>query len=285
MNRIELPNYVISDIPKQVRAALDEDIGPGDITANLVDSGRQANASIITRESAVICGQAWANEVFAQLGDNVTLHWYVADGEKVDRQTTLCSLSGKARDILSGERSALNFLQLLSSTATQAHEYAELARHKNITILDTRKTIPGLRTAQKYAALCGGCSNHRLGLYDAFMIKENHIAAYGSIESAIHAARKYAPDKKIIVEVETLEELKEAILSQPDQIMLDDFPENHYQYAEEAIHSGIMIELSGSFSLERIASLAPLPFPVFISSGAITKNIKAIDMSLRLRNL
>ncbi|KZY07956.1 nicotinate-nucleotide diphosphorylase (carboxylating), partial [Alcanivorax sp. HI0035] len=219
---ITLPDYVRDDIQRNVSFALEEDIRSGDITAQLIDADSESTATIITRENAVMCGIPWADEVFRQLGD-VQIEWHVEDGDRLTADTTLCTLRGNTRQILTGERTALNFLQTLMGTATTARRYADAVAGTTVTILDTRKTLPGLRAGQKYAVLCGGCQNHRVGLYDAFLIKENHVAACGGITAAIERARALAPEKKIIVEVETLAELKEAAALKPDQIMLDNF--------------------------------------------------------------
>lgn len=282
MKKIELPEYVLADIPKQVRAALEEDVGSGDITAQLIGADTPAEARIISREAAVMCGRAWADEVFRQLGGDVALEWHVTDGETVAADQLLCTLRGNSRQILTGERSALNFLQTLMGTATLTREYVDAVAGKNVTLLDTRKTLPGLRTAQKYAVLCGGGQNHRLALYDAFLIKENHIAACGSISDAIARARSLAPERKVIVEVETRAELEEAIAAQPDQVMLDEFAEQELAEALALFPEGITIELSGSFTLERLRKLPAQAVPVSISVGTLTKHVRAVDLSLRL---
>lgn len=282
MKKIELPEYVLADIPKQVRAALEEDVGSCDITAQLIGADTPAEARIISREAAVMCGRAWADEVFRQLGGDVALEWHVSDGETVAADQLLCTLRGNSRQILTGERSALNFLQTLMGTATLTREYVDAVAGKNVTLLDTRKTLPGLRTAQKYAVLCGGGQNHRLALYDAFLIKENHIAACGSISDAIARARSLAPERKVIVEVETRAELEEAIAAQPDQIMLDEFAEQELAEALALFPEGITIELSGSFTLERLRKLPAQAVPVSISVGTLTKHVRAVDLSLRL---
>jgi len=281
----ELPAYVIADIPKQVRAALEEDIGSGDITAQLIPADAQAVATVITREDAVLCGTAWVDEVFRQLGSDVLVEWHFSDGDRVAANATLCTLRGSSRHILTGERTALNFLQTLSGTATTAQSYAAAVAAREVTILDTRKTLPGLRTAQKYAVLCGGCSNHRIGLYDAFLIKENHIAACGSITAAIQRARTLAPEKPVIVEVETVEELEEAIAARPDQIMLDEFDADARSKALAAYQAGITVEISGSVTVDILRNMAEQGFPVAVSSGALTKHLRSVDLSLRLQAL
>ncbi|WP_300354100.1 carboxylating nicotinate-nucleotide diphosphorylase [uncultured Alcanivorax sp.] len=276
---ITLPDYVRDDIQRNVSFALEEDIRSGDITAQLIDANSESTATIITREDAVMCGIPWADEVFRQLGD-VEIEWHVQDGDRLTAETTLCTLHGNTRKILTGERTALNFLQTLMGTATTARRYADAVEHTNVTILDTRKTLPGLRAGQKYAVLCGGCQNHRIGLYDAFLIKENHVTACGGITAAIERARALAPEKKIIVEVETLEELKEAARLKPDQIMLDNFSAWMLSEAAE-IRAESALEVSGNLTVENAASL-PGMREWFLSSGALTKHVQAMDLSLRL---
>lgn len=285
MKKPELPAYVVNDITTQVRAALQEDIGSGDITAQLIPADARAKATIITREAATLCGTEWVDEVFRQVGGDVSVEWHFADGDQVNANDTLCTLSGNTRQILTGERPALNLLQTLSGTATSAREYADAVAGKPISILDTRKTLPGLRSAQKYAVLCGGCHNHRIGLYDAFLIKENHIAACGSISAAIERARALAPDRKVIVEVETVAELEEAIAARPDQIMLDEFDVSDRARAMAAYAAGITVEISGSVTPETLKGMQALEFPVCVSSGSITKHVRAVDLSLRLVSL
>jgi nicotinate-nucleotide pyrophosphorylase (carboxylating) len=276
---ITLPDYVRDDIQRNVSFALEEDIRSGDITAQLIDADSESTATIITRENAVMCGIPWADEVFRQLGD-VQIEWHVEDGDRLTADTTLCTLRGNTRQILTGERTALNFLQTLMGTATTARRYADAVAGTTVTILDTRKTLPGLRAGQKYAVLCGGCQNHRVGLYDAFLIKENHVAACGGITAAIERARALAPEKKIIVEVETLAELEEAAALKPDQIMLDNFSKTALKDASmTTINSSL--EVSGNLTLDDAIQL-PEKREWCLSSGALTKHIKAIDLSLRL---
>ena len=204
-----LPDYVGDHLTRAVAFALEEDLGDGDLTAGLIAADDTATATILTREDAVLCGTAWAEEVFRQLG-GVSLEWHAKDGDRLAAGDVFCTLTGNTRRILTGERTALNFLQTMMATATTARRYADAVAGTRVTVLDTRKTLPGLRAAQKYAVLCGGCQNHRVGLYDAFLIKENHITACGSITAAIRAAREQGPGKKIIIEVENLDELREA---------------------------------------------------------------------------
>ena len=220
---MKLPEYAAKDLELTVTRALEEDIGDGDITAQLIPAEQTATARVITREPATLCGQAWVNEVFRQIDPSVTINWQVADGDLVEPDQTLFELSGPARSLLTGERAALNFLQLLSGTATACRTYADMVATTSVKLLDTRKTIPGLRNAQKYAVTQGGCYNHRIGLYDAFLIKENHIAACGGIDKAIITAKQQAPGKTVEVEVENLDELEQALNAGADIVMLDNF--------------------------------------------------------------
>jgi len=278
---ITLPDYVRDDIQRNVSFALEEDIRSGDITAQLIDADSETTATIITREEAVMCGIPWADEVFRQLG-NVQIEWHVEDGDRLAAETTLCTLSGNTRQILTGERTALNFLQTLMGTATTARRYADAVEGSNVIILDTRKTLPGLRAGQKYAVLCGGCRNHRIGLYDAFLIKENHVAACGGITAAIERARALAPEKKIIVEVETLAELEEAAQLKPDQIMLDNFSAEMLNNVGNATDLAAL-EVSGNLTLKNAKSL-PENHNWLLSSGSLTKHVIATDLSLRLQS-
>lgn len=269
-----------ADIVRSVGNALEEDIGSGDITSELIPADQQCRAEVITRESCVICGQAWFEEVFRQLGGLDKLEWHVKEGESVEANTRLVSLEGNTRRMLTGERSALNFLQLLSGTATQSRTYAQLVADTPLKILDTRKTLPGLRTAQKYAVTVGGCDNHRLGLYDAFLIKENHIAACGGITAAVQTAQSLHPDKPVIVEVENLHELREALTLPVTRIMLDNF--DQAALAEVAqMQPQIPLELSGNIEQAQLQTLAKLNISA-ISSGALTKHLRAVDLSLRI---
>lgn len=276
----DIPN-LLQDIKRSVREALAEDIGDGDITAQLIPAERQASARVITREDCVFCGRAWVDEVFRQLDQELQIHWHVNDGDRVEANSTLFELSGNARSILTGERCALNFVQTLSGTATTAAGYAALATGTEIKILDTRKTIPGLRTAQKYAVLCGGCKNHRVGLYDAFLIKENHIAAAGGIKNAIDQAHQIKPGALVEVEVENLEELEQALDAGADVIMLDEFTDAMTTEALKRASGRAKIEISGSVNEERLKQLSGLAVD-YISSGSLTKHLRAIDLSLRL---
>lgn len=271
----------LADIPHCVARALKEDIGTGDITALLIPQRQQAKAEIICRQPAVICGCAWVDEVFAQLDASVQLHWLVQDGDTVEANQPLLTLSGNARVLLTGERTALNFLQLLSGTATLARHYATLSAHSEVKILDTRKTVPGLRLAQKYAVTVGGCHNHRIGLYDAFLIKENHIAACGGIALAVAKAREIAPEKPVEVEVETLDELNQALDASVDVVMLDNFSPEDMNRLNQLNLGTTRVEVSGDITHEKLDSYLHSAVS-YISSGSLTKHVQAVDLSMRL---
>jgi nicotinate-nucleotide pyrophosphorylase (carboxylating) len=283
MTKPQITDQLRADIERNVRWALEEDIGSGDITAELIPADKIASATIITREAAVLCGRPWVDEVFRQLDSRIELNWHVNDGDSIEPNQTLVTLNGNARALLTGERTALNFLQTLSGTATTAHEYAQLVKGTDIKILDTRKTIPGLRTAQKYAVLCGGCHNHRIGLYDAFLIKENHIAACGGITNAVTKARELHPGKPVEVEVETFDELKQALDAKADIIMLDNFSIDDAKEAVRLVNRNAKIEISGNISVDSINTLIGVR-PDFVSSGALTKHVGAVDLSMRVRS-
>ncbi|MBP9956185.1 MAG: carboxylating nicotinate-nucleotide diphosphorylase [Pseudomonas sp.] len=280
-----MPNLRLADlgaeITANVRAALAEDIGSGDLTAQLIPAERVARARIITREAATVCGTAWVDEVFRQLDPRVQVQWQVADGERVIQDQTLFSLEGPARALLSGERSALNFLQLLSGVATRCREYADLVEGTAVQLLDTRKTLPGLRLAQKYAVTCGGCHNHRIGLYDAFLIKENHIAACGGIAQAVASARQIAPGRPVEVEVENLDELRQALDAGADIIMLDELDHDDMRTAVALTAGRAKLEASGGINRDTLRSYAETGVD-YISIGTLTKDVKAIDLSMRL---
>ncbi|MEX2963202.1 carboxylating nicotinate-nucleotide diphosphorylase [Microbulbifer sp. TYP-18] len=275
-----IPN-LIHDLNRSVSTALAEDVGTGDISAQLIPADRRARARIVTREACTLCGRAWVDEVFRQLDPDLRLTWRFDDGDRVDAGAVLLELEGKARSILTGERTALNFLQTLSGTATVAAHYAACAGNNQIRVLDTRKTIPGLRSAQKYAVLCGGCNNHRFGLYDAFLIKENHIAAAGGIASAVSQARTIKADALVEVEVESLDELRQALAAGADVIMLDEFSDTDTKTALELARGKAQIEISGSVDSERLKQLAQLEVDS-VSCGSLTKHLRAIDLSLRI---
>ena len=274
------PRY-LNDLSTAVQAALAEDIGDGDISAALIAPTQRASAQVITREAATICGRPWVDEVFHQLGGEVELQWHVTEGQQVAANTRLFSAGGPARALLTGERSALNFLQLLSGTATRARYYADQVAQFPVTLLDTRKTIPGLRLAQKYAVTCGGCANHRFGLYDAYLIKENHIAACGSISAAIERARALQPGKPVEVEVENLTEFDQAQASRADIIMLDNFSDSDLRQAVANNQAGAKLEASGGITDDTLTGIAATGVD-YISIGALTKDARAIDLSMRL---
>ena len=276
----ELLSAIQSDIPLSVSRALAEDIGSGDITAQLIPEDKQATAVVISREAAVICGRPWVDEVFAQLDKNTVIEWHIDEGDSVEANQKLFTLTGNARVLLTGERAALNFLQTLSATATSAKKYAALAPNSQIKILDTRKTIPGLRLAQKYAVAIGGCHNHRVGLYDAFLIKENHIAACGGITQAIEKARSISSDKRVEVEVENLDELHQALAAKADIIMLDNFSPADIEALSSIDLGGTKIEVSGDITEEKLRAYNHGAIN-FISSGSLTKHLRAVDLSMR----
>lgn len=269
-----------SYIEESVNTALNEDIGSGDVTAKLIAEDDFSLATVITRETATICGIDWFEEVFAQLDSQIFIEWDVDDGDVVEAGQQLCSLSGSTRALLTGERSALNFLQTLSGTATKAAEYAAAVKGTNVKVLDTRKTIPGLRLAQKYAAKCGGCHNHRIGLFDAILIKENHILAAGGIAEAVESARFHGPELMIEVEVENLHELQLALDANVDRIMLDNFDLDLLVQAVKINNKKTELEASGNVTLETIADIAKTGVD-YISTGAVTKDVKALDLSMR----
>ncbi len=267
------------DITDLVCRALAEDLGPGDLTAALVPAEAHAEAQVISREHAVLCGSAWLGEVFRQLDPEVKVHWLVADGASVAPDQMLCRISGRARPMLSGERTALNLLQTLSGTATTAGRYAAAVAGTQVRLLDTRKTLPGLRSAQKYAVRCGGCRNHRMGLYDAFLIKENHIRACGSVAGAIRAARAAAADKPVEVEVRSLGELREALAARADIVLLDNFGTEQLREATHINAGRARLEASGGATMEQLREIAATGVD-YISVGALTKHVRAVDLSM-----
>jgi nicotinate-nucleotide pyrophosphorylase (carboxylating) len=273
-----------SDLAQQVATALAEDIGSGDVTAQLVPPTQHVTGKVITREHAVLCGRPWVTETFLQLDPTVRLTWHASDGERITPNQTLFEVSGLARPVLTGERPALNFLQLLSATATAARRYVDAIAGTDCAIIDTRKTLPGLRTAQKYAVRQGSAQNHRMGLFDQVLIKENHIAAAGSLGAAIAAARRAAGTRKVEVEVETLAEFEEALRAAPDIIMLDEFTLADMRTAVQLNRSKgrpVKLEASGSVTLETVRSVAETGVD-YISIGGITKHVRAVDLSMRL---
>ncbi len=270
-----------AEIDNMVQRALREDLGDGDVTAALIPAGTLSQARVISREAAVLCGREWFDSVFRQLDPAVKIHWQAQDGDAIAAHQELCRLQGQARVLLSGERTALNFLQTLSGTATLARRYHEQVKDLPVTVLDTRKTIPGLRLAQKYAVRCGGCSNHRMGLYDGILIKENHILACGSISAAIARARTCAPALPIEVEVENLEEIKEALANGADILLLDNFEPEMLQRAVALNQGRSRLEASGGITLENIRHIAQSGVD-YISVGALTKDVRAVDLSMRV---
>ena len=271
------------DLTAQVARSLAEDVGSGDVTAALIAAGTMAQATVLTREDAVLCGTAWVNETFRQLDPAVTVSWRVQEGDTIAANAILCDISGPARALLTGERTALNFLQTLSGTATITRRYVDAIAGTGCQILDTRKTLPGLRLAQKYAVRCGGGRNHRLGLYDMVLIKENHIIAAGSVAAALAQARATAPGVPVEIEVETLEEFRAALAAGPDVIMLDEFDEAAMREAvalNRAAHKSVRLEASGGVDLQTVRRVAATGID-YISVGSLTKHLRAVDLSLR----
>lgn len=278
MHRIQ---HLQSDIIAQVKQALAEDIGTDDITASLIPADHQAKAKVITREAAIVCGRPWVDEVMRQVDPRIGITWHAQEGELATPDSVLFSLEGPARSLLTAERTALNFFQCLSGTATLCRHYADLVAGTAVKLLDTRKTLPGLRTAQKYAVTIGGCYNHRIGLFDAFLIKENHITACGSINRAIQQARQTAPSKRVEVEVETLAELNEALSAGADIIMLDDFSLADIRTAVQINTNRAKLEVSGGVDESTLRQIAETGVD-YISIGSLTKHCRAIDLSMRL---
>lgn len=285
---LSLSQQELLSLKQQVSLALEEDLSAIDakldITAQLIEPQSHSEATIITREPMTVCGVAWVNEVFDQLDQSITIDWQVCDGQVVEANSVLCRLSGSSRSLLTGERTALNFLQTLSATATVTAFYTQKLAGSNTRLLDTRKTLPGLRLAQKYAVRCGGGTNHRIGLYDAYLIKENHIAACGGIRQAVERARQLNPGKPVEVEVENLDEFGQALQAQADIIMLDNFSLADINQAvtqnQQSTHPA-QLEVSGNITDERLHELKATGVD-FISSGALTKHITAIDLSMRI---
>jgi nicotinate-nucleotide pyrophosphorylase (carboxylating) len=273
-------HFLKADVLANVSAALLEDVGDGDITARLIPADESASAAVITREDATICGVDWVNEVAHQVDPTITLDWMVADGDQAKANQVLFQAHGNARSLLTFERCALNFLQCLSGTASIAHYYASLVADTSVRLLDTRKTIPGLRKAQKYAVACGQCYNHRIGLYDAFLIKENHIAACGGIGPAIATARRQEPTKPVEVEVETIPELQQALDAGADRIMLDNFTLQEMRDAVKLGAGTAELEASGGITEQTLRPIAATGVD-YISIGALTKDCRAIDLSMR----
>jgi len=271
------------EIQQTVQHALDEDLGSGDLTAGLIPNDIQSSASIISRENAIFCGKLWVDETFRQLDPDISIDWKLDEGDNIIADQELCTITGPASVLLSGERTALNFLQTLSGTATLARTYADCVSDLPVRILDTRKTIPGLRMAQKYAVRCGSCFNHRKGLYDAILIKENHIIACGSVSEAIHIARRNAAGLPVEIEVETIAEVKQALAAGADALLLDNFSLEMLQQAVKLSNGRVKLEASGGITLDNLYDIA-LTGVDFISIGALTKDIQSIDLSMRFDN-
>ncbi|MCG8707467.1 carboxylating nicotinate-nucleotide diphosphorylase [Brenneria sp. 4F2] len=284
--KTDLLKRIAQDIPASVQLALCEDLGgladaSQDITARLLPDNAQSHARIITREAGIFCGKRWLEEVFSQLGETASITWNVADGDAIIPDQTLCDVTGPARQLLTGERTALNFVQTLSGVATEAGRYAALLAGTRTRLLDTRKTLPGLRTALKYAVLCGGGDNHRLGLSDAFLIKENHIMAAGSIRLAVEKAFSLRSDVPIEVEVESLDELRQALDAGADIIMLDNFSLEKIRDAVSIAQGRALLEISGNVTIETLRDYAKTGVD-YISVGALTKHVRALDLSMRV---
>lgn len=285
--RQALIKRIESDIPDAVALALKEDLGgeidaDRDITAQLLPADTQADAQVITREAGVFCGKRWVEEVFIQLGSHATLIWHVEDGDQIEADQLLFEIEGSARLLLTAERTALNFVQTLSGVATEVSSYAALLAGSQTQLLDTRKTLPGLRTALKYAVLCGGGSNHRLGLSDAYLIKENHIIASGSIRQAVERAQWLQPDVPVEVEVESLEELRQALEAEADIVMLDNFSLEAMRAAVELNQGRALLEVSGNVTETTLPQIA-LTGVDYVSVGALTKHVRALDLSMRFK--
>lgn len=276
-----IPHVDASIVAANVIAALEEDIGTGDITADLLPADQISEARLITRDAGVLCGVAWVREVFGRLDKRITLDWHRNDGDSLSPGETLFVARGPARSLLTGERTALNFLQTLSGTATLCKTYADAVSGTGVRLLDTRKTLPGLRAAQKYAVRCGGCHNHRMGLFDAFLIKENHILACGGIHAAVLHARESAPEKPVEIEVENIDELREAIDAGADRVMLDNFNLRGLKEAVSLVNGCVELEASGNVTMATLRPIAETGVD-FISIGGLTKDCKALDLSLRL---
>ncbi|APS31473.1 MULTISPECIES: carboxylating nicotinate-nucleotide diphosphorylase [Pectobacterium] len=276
---------IAQDIPASVQLALREDLGGivdanQDITALLLPDNETASARIITREAGIFCGTRWLEEVFSQLGNTTTIVWHVADGDAITPNQTLCDITGPAKQLLTGERTALNFLQTLSGVATEVSRYVAVLQGTRTRLLDTRKTLPGLRTALKYAVSCGGGDNHRLGLSDAFLIKENHIIAAGSIKNAVEKAQSLRSDVPVEVEVESLDELQQALEAGADIIMLDNFSLDNIREAVNTTQGRALLEISGNVTLDTLRGYAETGVD-YISVGALTKHVQALDLSMR----
>lgn len=271
-------------IQQQVKLAIEEDVGSGDVTAALLPEDEQASARLISRQPAIIAGQQWFGEVFRQLDERISIHWHVSDGDRVTADQLLCELHGPVRALLTGERAAMNFLQTLSGTATIVHRYVDKIAGTGAQVLDTRKTLPGLRLAQKYAVSCGGGGNHRIGLYDMVLIKENHITAAGSISEAVKTARRLSPQLEIEVEVETLVQLDQALAAGVERVLLDNMDIKMLKQAVSLNSGRARLEASGGITLDNIREVAETGVD-FISVGTLTKDVQAVDLSMRITSV
>jgi nicotinate-nucleotide pyrophosphorylase (carboxylating) len=274
--RVDLASQAVRD----VKAALEEDVGSGDLTALLVPAGATAHARVITREPAILCGSGWFSEVFRQIDPGVVVAWHAADGDRIETNQTVCEVTGPARSVLTGERTALNFLQTLSAVATRTRQFVDAVSGTRAAILDTRKTLPGLRVALKYAVRCGGGTNHRMGLHDAVLLKENHIAASGGVRAALADAEKVAQGKPVQIEVETLDQLREALEAGATLILLDNFDLKGLRDAVGIASGRAKLEASGGVNLETVRAIAQTGVDR-ISIGTLTKDIRAVDFSMR----
>jgi len=274
---LQVPQSIIEE---NVFNALKEDVGEGDITAELIPHDNISLATVICRDACVFCGLDWFEETYRQIDDEILIDWCVDDGEQIEAGQIICTISGSSQNIVTGERVALNFVQTLSATATVSSLYAEKVSDTDTKVLDTRKTIPGLRIAQKYAVSCGGCENHRIGLFDAFLIKENHINACDGIQNAVSEARFHNPDLQVEVEVEDVDELQQAIDAGADRVLLDNFDIEMLKQAVERCKGKIISEASGNITIDNINEVAKTGVD-YISTGALTKDIKAVDLSMR----
>jgi nicotinate-nucleotide pyrophosphorylase (carboxylating) len=277
--------FYFENLEIHVSLALQEDVGTGDLTADLIPSHQQADAEVFSREPAIICGRPWFDEVFKQVNPNVKITWLVSEGDTVKKDQLVCQIQGPANSILTAERTALNFLQTLSGTATVTHQYVQALKDSQTQLLDTRKTLPGLRLAQKYAVFCGGGVNHRIGLYDAILIKENHIMSAGSITKAVLLAKTQHPNIKVEVETESIIEVAEGLSAGADIIMLDNFTHEMMLQAMQLNQAAVLpakFEISGNVELKALPLLAQIGVD-YISTGAITKHLHAIDFSMRFK--
>ena len=274
-----MPPTTPVDIAKLVTFCLQEDVGTGDITAELIPIDKTISAKLISKDNGIFCGRPWADEVFQQVDSSLTVKWNIEEGVKLSPNQTLVQIAGSARSILTAERTVLNFLQTLSAVSTMSHHYASLVKHTSVKLLDTRKTLPSLRSAQKYAVRIGGCFNHRMGLFDAFLIKENHIAACGGIDAAVSKAKALYPNKPVEIEVQNLNELELAISAEADIVMLDNFECNNILKAVKLNDGRLKLEASGGIEADMLVSIAETGVD-YISLGALTKNCQAIDLSL-----